>query len=252
MPKMMLFEGEARAALGRGVEALTRAVQATLGPKGGNAIIDVPIGTPIVSRDGVSIAAEIELEDPFENMGAQVVREVSKRTNEVAGDGTTTATILANALIQEGFAALQEGVAAVDLVEGVDLAVARVVDSLRQSAQPIADNEAAITSVAVIAANDVDTGRIVADTLQRVGPTGIVSVDIGLTVETTVDVFEGASYERGYISHHMVTDVETMRVRLDDVALLLTDQVLAARADVEVLRTIATQVGKPLLVIAEE
>ena len=147
---------------------------------------------------------------------------------------------------------MQEGVAAVDLVEGVDLAVARVVDSLRQSAQPIADNEAAITSVAVIAANDVDTGRIVADTLQRVGPTGIVSVDIGLTVETTVDVFEGASYERGYISHHMVTDVETMRVRLDDVALLLTDQVLAARADVEVLRTIATQVGKPLLVIAEE
>ena len=252
MPKMMLFEDEARAALGRGVEALTRAVQATLGPKGGNAIIDVPIGTPIVSRDGVSIAAEIELEDPFENMGAQVVREVSKRTNEVAGDGTTTATILANALVQEGFAALQKGIAAVDLVEGVDLAVARVVDSLKQSAQPIADNEAAITAVAVIAANDAETGRIVADTLQRVGPTGIVSVDIGLTVETTVDVFEGASYERGYISHHMVTDVETMRVRLDDVALLLTDQAVAAGADAEVLQTLATQAGKPLLVIAEE
>ena len=137
MPKMMLFEGEARAALGRGVSLLTRAVQATLGPKGGNAIIDVPIGTPIVSRDGVSIAAEIELEDPFENMGAQVLREVSKRTNEVAGDGTTTATVLANALVQEGFVALEEGVAAVDLIDGIDRAVASVVEQLQSTAQAI-------------------------------------------------------------------------------------------------------------------
>ena len=252
MPKMMLFEGEARAALGRGVDTLTRAVQATLGPKGGNAIIDVPIGTPIVSRDGVSIAAEIELEDPFENMGAQVVREVSKRTNEVAGDGTTTATVLANALIQEGFAALDDGAAAVDLVEGIDLAVARVVAHLKQSATPIVDDEAAITSVASIAANNAETGRIVADSLRKVGPTGIVSVDIGLTVETTVDITEGASYERGYISHHMVTDVETMRVLLDDIVLLLTDQAIATQADVEALRALASEAGKPLLVIAED
>ena len=252
MPKMMLFEGEARAALGRGIDTLTRAVQATLGPKGGNAIIDVPIGTPIVSRDGVSIAAEIELQDRFENMGAQVVREVSKRTNEVAGDGTTTATVLANALIQEGFAALDDGAAAVDLVEGIDLAVARVVEHLKQSATPIADNDTAITSVAAIAANNAETGRIVSDALRKVGPTGIVSVDIGLTVETTVDVAEGASYERGYISHHMVTDVETMRVLLDDIVLLLTDQAIAAGADVDSLQALATEAGKPLLVIAED
>ena len=252
MPKMMLFECEARAALGRGIDTLTRAVQATLGPKGGNAIIDVPIGTPIVSRDGVSIAAEIELQDRFENMGAQVVREVSKRTNEVAGDGTTTATVLANALIQEGFAALDDGAAAVDLVEGIDLAVARVVEHLKQSATPIADNDTAITSVAAIAANNAETGRIVSDALRKVGPTGIVSVDIGLTVETTVDVAEGASYERGYISHHMVTDVETMRVLLDDIVLLLTDQAIATGADVDSLRALATEAGKPLLVIAED
>ncbi len=252
MSKQMLFESEARSALGRGVDTLTRAVQATLGPKGGNAIIDVPIGTPIVSRDGVSIAAEIELEDPFENMGAQVVREVSKRTNEVAGDGTTTATVLANALIQEGFAALGKGVAAVDLVAGIDLAVSRVVETLKQSATPIADNEDAITSVASIAANDVEIGRIVADALRKVGPTGIVSVDTGLTVNTTVDVAEGASYERGYISHHMVTDVETMRVCLDDIMLLLTDQTIASDTDVEGLQALATEAARPLLVIADD
>jgi len=252
MPKMMLFESEARAALGRGVDTLTRAVQATLGPKGGNAIIDVPIGTPIISRDGVSIAAEIELEDRFENMGAQVVREVSKKTNEVAGDGTTTATILANALIQEGFTTLEKGVTAVDLVKGIDLAVADIVAHLKQSATPIAENEEAIIAVASIAANDPGTGRIVADALRAVGPTGIVSVDIGLTVETTVDVAEGASYERGYISHHMVTDVESMRVLLEDVVILLTDQTIASEPDVEALQALAQEATRPLLVIAEE
>ena len=252
MPKMMLFEGEARAALGRGVSLLTRAVQATLGPKGGNAIIDVPIGTPIVSRDGVSIAAEIELEDPFENMGAQVLREVSKRTNEVAGDGTTTATVLANALVQEGFVALEEGVAAVDLIDGIDRAVASVVEQLQSTAQAISNNDEAIRSVAVIAANDPETGAIVADSLQRVGPTGIVTVDIGLTVDTTVDIAEGASYERGYISHHMVTNIETMRVEIEDLALLLTDQGINSVEDVECLRKLASASGKPLLVIADE
>ena len=131
MPKMMVFDQDARSALGRGVALLTRAVQSTLGPKGGNAVIDVPIGTPIISRDGVSIAAEIELEDRYENMGAQVVREVSKRTNEVAGDGTTTATVLANALIQEGFKSLDGEVSAIDLVDGMNLAVASVVEVLK-------------------------------------------------------------------------------------------------------------------------
>ena len=252
MPKMMIFDQEARAALGRGANLLTRAVQSTLGPKGGNAIIDVPIGTPIISRDGVSIAAEIELEDRFENMGAQVVREVSKRTNEVAGDGTTTATVLANALIQEGFKSLEGSVAALDLVHGMNLAVARVVAALKASATPIAEITGAATSVAIIAANDDTTGRLVAKALEMVGPTGIVSVDIGLTVDTTIDVVEGASYERGYVSHHMVNAVESMQIHLQDALLLLTNHGLKTAAEVVGLRALAGAAKKPLLVIAEE
>ena len=252
MAKMMIFDADARAALGRGVNLLTRAVQCTLGPKGGNAIIDVPIGTPIVSRDGVSIAAEIELENRFENMGAQVVREVSKKTNEVAGDGTTTATVLANALIQEGFKSLTGEISAFDLVNGMNLAVAAVVDALKASATPLSEIAGAASSVAMIAANDELTGRMVADALATVGPTGIVTVDIGLTVETTLEVVEGASYERGYVSHHMVNDVDTMETHLDDALLLLTNHALRDADDIAVLRKLAAEARKPLLVIADE
>ena len=252
MAKMMIFDAQARAALGRGVNLLTRAVQCTLGPKGGNAIIDVPIGTPLISRDGVSIAAEIELENRFENMGAQVVREVSKKTNEVAGDGTTTATVLANALIQEGFKSLTGEISAFDLVNGMNLAVAAVVEALKAAATPISEIAGAASSVAMIAANDELTGRMVADALATVGPTGIVTVDIGLTVETTLEVVEGASYERGYVSHHMVNDVDTMETHLDDALLLLTNHGLRDADDVAVLRKLAGAAGRPLLVIADE
>lgn len=252
MPKMMIFDRDARAALGRGVNLLTRAVQSTLGPKGGNAIIDVPIGTPLISRDGVSIAAEIELEDRFENMGAQVVREVSKKTNEVAGDGTTTATVLANALIQEGFKSLEGELSAFDLVHGMNLAVASVVKALKASATPIAEIAGAASAVAMIAANDEATGLLVAEALAIVGPTGIVTVDIGLTVETTLEVIEGASYERGYVSHHMVNDVDSMQIHLEDALLLLTNHGLKTVEEVAALRALVDEAGKPLLVIAEE
>ncbi len=252
MPKMMIFDREARVALGRGVELLTRAVQCTLGPKGGNAIIDVPIGTPLISRDGVSIAAEIELENRFENMGAQVVREVSKRTNEVAGDGTTTATVLANALVQEGFKSLEGDLPAFDLVHGMNLAVTSVVEALKAAATPVAQIAGAAESVAIIAANDVVTGKLVAEALRSVGPTGIVSVDSGLTVETTLEVVEGASYERGYVSHHMVNDVETMQVELDDVLILLTNHGIKTAEEVASLRALANEARKPLLLIADE
>ncbi|MEQ1689197.1 MAG: TCP-1/cpn60 chaperonin family protein, partial [Sphingopyxis sp.] len=252
MPKMMLFDADARAALGRGVEALTRAVQCTLGPKGGNAIIDVPIGTPIVSRDGVSIAAEIELENRFENIGAQVVREVSKKTNEVAGDGTTTATVLANALIQEGFKSLRGEMSAFDLVNGMNLAVAAVVDNLQASATPVTEISGAAASVAIIAANDEVTGQMVADALATVGPTGIVTVDIGLTVDTTLEVVEGASYERGYVSHHMVNDIDNMEAHLSDAMVLLTNHGVREAADVAKLRALVAEARRPLLVIADE
>jgi chaperonin GroEL len=252
MPKMMIFGQEARAALGRGANLLTRAVQSTLGPKGGNAIIDVPIGTPIISRDGVSIAAEIELEDRYENLGAQVVREVSKRTNEIAGDGTTTATVLANAMIQEGFKSLNGSIAAIDLVEGMTLAVEAVVENLKARATPVNDLTGAAAAVAVIAANDEQTGHMVADALEKVGPTGIVTADIGLTVVSTMEVVEGASYERGYVSHHMVNDVESMEIYLQDASILLTDHAISNGQDVANLRQLAIQTGKPMLIIADD
>ena len=252
MSKMMIFDQDARAALGRGANLLTRAVQSTLGPKGGNAIIDVPIGTPIISRDGVSIAAEIELEDRYENMGAQVVREVSKRTNEIAGDGTTTATVLANAMIQEGFKSLTGSIAAIDLVEGMTLGVEAVVDHLKASATPVDQLMGAAASVAVIAANDEATGRMVAEALEKVGPTGIVTADIGLTVASTMEVVEGASYERGYVSHHMVNDVESMEIYLEDASILLTDHTIDTADDVTHLRQLAGDTGKAIMIIADD
>ncbi len=229
MPKMMLHRAEARAALGRGVAKLTLAVQGTLGPKGMNAIIDRPIGTPIVSRDGVSIADEVELPCRFENMGAQVVREVSKQTNEVAGDGTTTATVLANALIQDGLKVLDSDTSPVDLVAGIDRAAGVIAEALRRSARPLSGH-AQLEAVATIAATDPALGRLVAEALGRVGSDGIVEVQFGPGITTTLEVVEGMSFDRGYISHHMVTDVETMRAVLDDPLILITDQRISAPA----------------------
>ena len=171
MPKIMLHDEAARRALGRGVAQLAKAVRGTLGPRGMNAIIDRPVGTPIISRDGVSIAAEVELEDPFENMGAQVVREVSMKTNEVVGDGTTTATILADAMVQQGLAALDAGANPVELVRGLEMAVDQVTSALLASAIPL-DGPDGLRAVATIAANDEATGELVAEALERVGPSG--------------------------------------------------------------------------------
>src|ERR1700694_1254666 len=176
MTKMMLHDEAARRALGRGVAQLARAVRGTLGPKGMNAIIDRPVGTPMLSRAGVSIAAEVELECPFENMGAQVVREVSMKTNEVVGDGTTTATVLADAMVQQGLTALDAGANPVELVRGLELAVEQVTSALLASAIPI-NNSNELRAVAIIAANDRATGELVAEALERVGPNGIVTVE---------------------------------------------------------------------------
>jgi chaperonin GroEL len=251
MPKIMLHDEAARQALGRGVAKLARAVRGTLGPRGMNAIIDRPIGTPIISRDGVSIAAEIELEDPFENMGAQVLREVSKQTNEVAGDGTTTATVLADALVQDGLDRLAAGANPVELVQGLDLAVEQVIDALRRAAKPL-DGPDQIRSVAVIAANDPVTGGLVAEALARVGADGIVTVDYGSTVETQLDVLEGMAFDRGYLSHHMVTDVEKMLVVLDHPHILMTDQKLQTPEEVAAVLALVAGTGRPLLIVAEE
>jgi chaperonin GroEL len=251
MPKMMLHDEAAREALGRGVAKLARAVRGTLGPRGMNAIIDRPIGTPIVSRDGVSIADEIALADPFENMGAQVVREVSRQTNEVAGDGTTTAMVLADALVQQGLACLADGANPVELVEGLEQAAAEIADALRASARPLGGADE-LRAVAVVSANDPTTGALVAEALTRVGPTGIVGVEYGATVATTLDVMDGMSFDRGYLSHHMVTDIARMEAVLDDPLILLTDQKLLTEAEVAVIEALPDVDRRPLLIIAEE
>ncbi len=251
MTKTLLHDADARSALASGVAKLTRAVQGTLGPKGMNAIIDRPIGTPIISRDGVSIADEIELEDRFENMGAQVLREVAGETNQVAGDGTTTATVLANAMVQQGLAVLKPGDNPVELVQGMEHAVEHAITALKESAIPLGAN-GAIESVASIGANDAELGKLIAEAIKRVGSDGTVTVDYGLTIESTLEVAEGMSFDRGYISHHMVTDVERMQAVLDQPFILLTDLKIQSPAEISAIRNEVAATGRPLLIIADE
>ena len=251
MAKMMLHDEAARMALGRGVAKLAKAVRGTLGPKGMNAIIDRPIGTPMISRDGVSIAQEIELECPFENMGAQVLREVSQQTNQVAGDGTTTATVLADAMVQQGLACLAQGANPVELVQGLEEATSEAVAALKRMARPVQGQREA-RAVAIIAANDEATGSMVAEALHRVGSDGMVSVEFGTTVETVLEVVDGMAFDRGYLSHHMVTDVEKMQVVMDNPLILMTDLKLTEPADVAAIEALLAGSKRPLLIMAEE
>ncbi|CDX62833.1 molecular chaperone GroEL [Mesorhizobium sp. M2C.T.Ca.TU.002.02.1.1] len=251
MPKLLIHNSHARRALARGVHQLAAAVEPTLGPRGMNAMIDRPIGTPIVTRDGVSIAASIELHDRFENMGAQVVREVSMQTNEVAGDGTTTAIVLANALVQNGVEANERGAKSVDLVRGIDLAVARVVQALKASAKPARSN-GNLAAVANIAATDPRLGSLVAEAYERVGADGVITTDFSVTRDTTLDVVEGMSFDRGYLSHHMVTDQDKMEVVLERPLILMTDLKIKEPKALDAARAIAEKQGRPLLIVAEE
>lgn len=251
MPKLMIHNSEARRALARGVGRLAAAVEPTLGPKGMNAMIDRPIGTPIVTRDGVSIASEIELHDRFENMGAQVVREVSMQTNEIAGDGTTTAIVLANALVQMGVDANERGAKSVDLCRGIDIAVAKVVEALKATAKPAKGN-GSLAAVANIAATDPILGALVAEAYERVGTDGVITTDFSVTTETTLEIVEGMSFERGYLSHHMVTDQERMEVVLERPYILMTDLKIKEPASLDAVRRIAEKAGRPVLIVAEE
>ncbi|CAO3450894.1 chaperonin GroEL [Azospirillum largimobile] len=250
MPKMMLHRAEARAALARGVGKLALAVRGTLGPKGTNAIIDRPIGTPMISRDGVSIAAEIELPCRFENMGAQVVREVSKQTNDVAGDGTTTATVLADALIQDGVAVLADGHGSVELVEGMERACGFVVDRLRGMARPLAGG-AQLEQVATVAATDPALGRLVADALRRVGTEGVIDIEYGQPgAPTALHVLEGMVLDRGFLSHHMATEPTGQAAVLERPRILMTDHKIT---DPEPLLRLIDRIAdkRPLLVVAD-
>jgi chaperonin GroEL len=251
MPKLIRYGEQARITLAKGVEKLAKAVETTLGPRGGNAVIDRPIGTPLVSRDGVSIADEIELEDRFENMGAQIAREVAKQTNKVAGDGTTTAIILANALIQEGLSVFSGDTNTIAVMDGIDQAVEATLERLKELARPVNTNEQ-LLSVAANSSNDPEIGAVVSEALRRVGHEGIVEVEPSLSAKTALEIVDGFSFDRGYLSAHMANQIDRMEAVLDSALILLTDHALIDSQPVEIIKKISTEAKKPVFLIAEK
>jgi chaperonin GroEL len=251
VPKILAYNETARRAMERGVNKLADAVRITLGPKGRNVVIEKKFGSPTITHDGVTVAKEIELEDPFENAGAQLVREVATKTEDVAGDGTTTATILAQSLVRDGFKMVAAGANPMSLKRGIDKAVAVAIEEIRKVSKPVETKEA-IQSVASISANDPDVGSLIADAMDKVGKDGVITVEESKGIETTVEVVEGMMFDKGYVSAYFVTDPEKMEAVLEDPFILITDKKISAVKDLlPVLEKIA-QVNRPLLIIAED
>jgi chaperonin GroEL len=250
--KDVKFNTDAREKMLRGVDILANAVKVTLGPKGRNVVIDKSFGAPRITKDGVSVAKEIELEDKFENMGAQMLREVASKTNDLAGDGTTTATVLAQAIVREGAKAVASGMNPMDLKRGIDLAVTAVVADLKANARKISKNEE-IAQVGAISANgDAEIGRYLAEAMEKVGNEGVITVEEAKTAETELEVVEGMQFDRGYLSPYFITNQDKMRVELDDPYILIHEKKLSnLQAMLPVLEGVV-QSGKPLLIIAED
>jgi len=251
MAKQMIYEEEARRALERGVDKLANAVKVTLGPKGRNVVLEKKFGAPLITNDGVTIAREIELEDPFEAMGAQLVKEVATKTQDVAGDGTTTATVLAQAMIHEGLKNVTAGANPMGIKRGIELAVNTAVAEIKKIAKPIEGKEA-ITQVASISANDAEIGRLIAEAMEKVGADGVITVEESKTTGTTLETVEGMQFDRGYISPYMVTDTEKMEAVLSDPYILITDRKISAIQDLLPVLEKIVQRGKPLVIIAED
>ncbi len=251
MAKQMLFEEEARRALGRGVDALANAVKVTLGPKGRNVVLDKKFGSPNITNDGVTIARDIELEDPFENMGAQLVKEVATKTNDVAGDGTTTATLLAQAMIHEGMRNVVAGANPMIVKKGIEMAVDALVGEIKAKSKKI-EGEADIAQVATISSSDEEIGKLIAEAMEKVGKDGVITVEESKSMTTNLSVVEGMQFDRGYISPYMVTDTDKMEAVMEDPYILITDRKISAVADIlPVLEQVVKQ-GKQLVVIAED
>ncbi|MEI7796156.1 MAG: chaperonin GroEL, partial [Methylococcaceae bacterium] len=222
--KEVLFGDDARVRMARGVNILANAVKVTLGPKGRNAILDKSFGAPTITKDGVSVAKEIELKDKFENMGAQMVKEVSSKTSDVAGDGTTTATVLAQSIVNEGLKAVAAGMNPMDLKRGIDLAVIKAVAAIVEAATPCTDNKA-IAQVGTISANsDESVGKIIAEAMEKVGKEGVITVEEGSGLDNSLDVVEGMQFDRGYLSPYFINKQESMSVELDDPMILIYDK----------------------------
>ncbi len=251
MAKQIVFKEDARYALQRGVDALADAVKVTLGPKGRNVILERKFGSPLITNDGVTIAKEIELEDATENMGAQLVKEVATKTNDVAGDGTTSACVLAQAIINEGVKNVTAGANPIVLKRGIDKAVAATVDSIKANALQV-ENKEAIAQVASVSANDKEIGELIADAMEKVGKDGVITVEDSQTFETTCDVVEGMQFDRGYISPYMVTDTDKMEAILDDPFILLIEKKIATVQELLPVLEKVMQAGRPLLIIADD
>ena len=251
MAKTIVFNEEARRALQRGVDALADAVKVTLGPKGRNVVLEKKFGAPLITNDGVTIAREIELEDALENMGAQLVKEVATKTQDVAGDGTTTATLLAQALVREGLKNVTAGANPMILKRGMEKAVEAVVEHIKSMSVPV-ENKSAISQVASISAGDEEIGRLIADAMEKVGKDGVITIEESKTFGTDLEVVEGMEFDRGYVSPYMVTDPEKMEAVLDEPYILLTDRKISAIQDILPVLEKLVQRSKPLLIIAED
>ena len=251
MAKEILFNEDARRALGRGVDQLANAVKVTLGPKGRNVVLDKKFGSPTITNDGVTIARDIELPDPFENMGAQLVKEVATKTNDVAGDGTTTATVLAQAMIQEGMRNVAAGANPMILKKGIETAVKTLVEEIKKRSIKVS-GKAEIAQVASVSAADEEIGGLIAEAMEKVGNDGVITVEESKGLQTALNVVEGMQFDRGYISPYMVTDPDRMEAVMDNPYILITDRKISAIADMLPTLEKVVKVGKELLIIAED
>ncbi len=250
--KEVKFSVDARDRMLRGVDILANAVKVTLGPKGRNVVLDKSFGAPRITKDGVTVAKEIELEDKFENMGAQMVREVASKTSDIAGDGTTTATVLAAAIVREGAKAVAAGMNPMDLKRGIDLAVEAIVADLKKNSKKVTSNDE-IAQVGTISANgDAEIGRFLAEAMKKVGNEGVITVEEAKSLETELDVVEGMQFDRGYISPYFITNADKMRVEMDDPYILINEKKLSGLQELLPLLEAVVQTGKPLLIVAED
>ena len=250
--KEVRFSVDARDRMLRGIDILNHAVKVTLGPKGRNVVLDKSYGAPRITKDGVTVAKEIELEDKFENMGAQMVREVASKSSDYAGDGTTTATVLAHAIVREGAKAVAAGMNPMDLKRGIDLAVEAVVEDLKKNSKKVTSNEE-IAQVGTISANgDSEIGKFLADAMKKVGNEGVITVEEAKSLETELDVVEGMQFDRGYISPYFITNAEKMRVEMDDPYLLIYEKKLSGLQELLPLLEAVVQTSKPLVIVAED
>src|SRR4029079_13254520 len=252
MAKQLLFDAAARDALQRGVDKLANTVKVTLGPKGRNVVLDKKFGAPTITNDGVTIAKEIELENPYENMGAQMVKEVATKTQDVSGDGTTTATVLTQSIMQQGIRHVAAGANPMFLKRGIDRAVQTVTAELKEMSKTI-KTPAEIAQVATISANnDPETGKLIADAMDKVGKDGVITVEEPKSLDTSLEVVEGLQFDRGYLSPYFVTDPERMEAVLEDVCILIHDKKIASIKDILPILEKVAQTGRPFLIIAED